>query len=129
MNNRMISNVILMSLFILTISNLTILSGDYKDTDSMAIFSFMTPVYAQSTSPGSDNSTDLGGLGNDPLAGLGLDDNSTNSTTPATAPSTTTNANSGTNAVPEFGSVAPIILIISIISIVVISSRNRLGFN
>ncbi len=123
MNHKMISCVILMSLFIVTISNLTVLSTDYKNTDSMVAFSVIKSAYAQSTP--SDNSTDLGVPSDDPLSDLGLSDNSTNSTSQTTSiqnppPGATT---------PEFGNLAPIILVISIVSILVISTRNRLGFH
>ena len=137
MNHKIISNIILMSIFTLTISNFAVLSDDYKNNDSKFIFSFMKPVYAQSAP--SDNSTDLGPPSDNPLADLGLSNstNSTSVTNPATVSNSTTSvANSGSPqnqtsgaTTPEFGNIASIILLISIVSIVVISARNRLGFN
>ncbi len=146
MNFRMFSNVILMSLLIIAFSNLTILSIDDKNTDSMIIFFLMKPAYAQNSS--SVNSTDLGVPSDNPMADLGLSNNSTNSTTvlnptttvvnPTTTVSNTTTSTANTTSsqnqvsgatTPEFGSIAPFILILSIVSIVVISARNRLRFN
>ena len=81
----------------------------------------------------SDNSSDLGVPTDNPAADLGLD-NSTNSSSPtaATGPASGTATNSSqtsTVTTPEFGSMVPIILVISVMSIVVLSARTRLGIN
>ena len=49
---------------------------------------------------------------------------SASASTPPTTPPTT-NETSGNNTVPEFGSIAPIVLAIAVISIVVFTARNR----
>jgi predicted secreted protein with PEFG-CTERM motif len=75
------------------------------------------------TGPGpipQDNSTGIDSInnGNPPDLGLPADNMSTYGTM----------TTSGNNTVPEFGSIAILVLVISIISIVVISSKSRLGF-
>ena len=78
----------------------------------------------------SDNSSDLGVPTDNPAADLGLD-NSTNSSsgsTPAGSASGTVTSSTPAVTTPEFGSIAPIILVIAVISIVIISARTRLGF-
>ncbi len=55
---------------------------------------------------------------------------SASAATPPTSPPTTnatmpSNSTSGNNTVPEFGSIAPIVLAIAVISIVVFTARNR----
>jgi predicted secreted protein with PEFG-CTERM motif len=117
-----------MSFFIVTILNMAVLSTDHKNVDSVNIVSFIKPAYAQDPS---DNSSDLGTPSDDPLADLGLSDNSTNATS---VPDSTISNPSPSNqvggaTVPEFGSIAPIILVISLVSIVAISARTKLGFN
>ena len=79
-------------------------------------------AYAQSDT----NSSDLGVPMDDPAADLGLSqDNSTNTTS-----GTSTNpSQASTVTTPEFGSMTPIILVISIVSIVILSARTRLGFS
>jgi predicted secreted protein with PEFG-CTERM motif len=81
----------------------------------------------------SDNSTDdLGSLPTDNSTDLNslLEDNSTtvgSSSTGSTSEGTPQSSTSGTT-VPEFGSIASMILVISIISIIIISARTRLKF-
>ena len=125
--------IVLTSILVITTAGL-ISSNGLQSTGNIE-FTFVKNAFAQSAS-GADNSSDIGISTNDPLAGLGLD-NSTNSTssTNTTMPSTSmSNSSMSQNQMqsattPEFGSIAPIILVVSIISIVVISARNRLGFN
>lgn len=85
------------------------------------------PAFAQA----SDNSSDLGVPLDNPAADLGLD-NSTNSSSgasPANSTSgTATSAGQNTVTTPEFGSIAPLVLVISIIGIVIVSARARIGF-
>ena len=80
------------------------------------------PAFAQTSS----NSSDLGVPTDDPAAGLGL----YNSTNPSAAlENPASGAGQGTSAtVPEFGSVAPVVLAVAAMAIVVASSRSRLGF-
>ena len=78
----------------------------------------------------SDNSSDLGVPTDNPASDLGLD-NSTNSSsgsTPTSSASGTVTSSTPAVTTPEFGSIAPIILVIAVISIVIISARTRLGF-
>ncbi|MGI0061502.1 MAG: PEFG-CTERM sorting domain-containing protein [Nitrosotalea sp.] len=123
MNRRFVSNIILMSLLIVTVSNLTILANDNKNANVMESFSFMKTAYAQNANTTSDDYSGLGISQDNPLASVGLSYNSTNSTV-----TSGTNSASGA-AVPEFGSIAPIVLVVAIISIVMISARTKLRFN
>lgn len=123
MNYRLVSNAILVYLLVVTISNLTILTSENKSTNVTESFSFIKTVYAQNANTGSDNTTGLGLSQDNPMATVGLSDNSTNSTT-----TSTTNPTSGAT-VPEFGSTASIVLVVSIMSIVMISARAKLRLN
>ena len=79
-------------------------------------------VYAQTDT----NSSDLGVPLDDPAADLGLSqDNSTNTT----SGTSTNSSQTSTVTTPEFGGIAPIILMISVISIVILTARTRLGFS
>ncbi|HJW19379.1 MAG TPA: PEFG-CTERM sorting domain-containing protein, partial [Candidatus Nitrosotalea sp.] len=114
------SHTILMSLLVVTISNLTISSSDNKNADVMDSFSFMKTAYAQSANSADDYSG-LGISSDNPMATVGLTHNSTNSTSGANPTSSATT--------PEFGSIVPIVLAVSIISIILISARTKLRFN
>ncbi len=121
MNRRLASNAILMSLFIVIISSLIILASDNKSINVMASFSFIKIAYAQSANT-SDDYSGLGLSSDNPMSTVGLT-NSTNSTT-------TSGTNSTSSATtPEFGSIVPIVLAVSIISIIMISARTKLRFN
>ncbi|OLD30974.1 MAG: hypothetical protein AUI62_00755 [Thaumarchaeota archaeon 13_1_40CM_2_39_7] len=50
---------------------------------------------------------------------------SASASTPPTTPPTNPPTTPGNNTVPEFGSIAPIVLAIAVISIVVFTARNR----
>lgn len=118
---RLVSTVILMSLFIVTISSLTILTSDNKNTDAMESFSFIKTAYAQNANT-SDDYSGLGLSSDNPMTTVGLT-NSTNSTA-------TSGANLTSSATtPEFGSIVPVVLAVSIISIIMISARTKLRFN
>ena len=120
MNGKLVSSAILMSVFIVTISSLTILTSDNKNTNAMESFSFIKTAYAQNANT-SDDYSGLELSSDNPMSTVGLT-NSTNSTTFGT--------NSTSNAtIPEFGSIVPIVLVVSIISLIVISARTKLRFN
>ncbi|MGI0007218.1 MAG: PEFG-CTERM sorting domain-containing protein [Nitrosotalea sp.] len=116
MDRRFVLRAILMYILVVTISNLTISSSDNKNTNVMDSFSFMKTVYAQSANSADDYSG-LGISSDNPMATVGLTHNSTNSTSGTNPTSATT---------PEFGSIVPIVLAVSIISIILISARTKL---
>ncbi|MDE1812628.1 MAG: PEFG-CTERM sorting domain-containing protein [Thaumarchaeota archaeon] len=120
MTSRLVSTAILLSLFIITISSLTILASDNKNTNAMESFSFIKTAYAQNANT-SDDYSGLGLSSDNPMSTVGLT-NSTNSTTFGT------NSTSGAT-IPEFGSIVPIVLAVSIVSIIMISARTKLRFN
>ncbi len=118
MDRTLVSSVILLSLLVVTVSNLTILTSDDKN-NTMKSFSFIKTAYAQNANT-SDDSAGLGISSDNPLASVGLSDNSTNSTV-----ASGTNLTSSVTT-PEFGSLVPVILAVSIISIILISARTKL---
>ncbi|GEM_PF-5523490 len=120
MNRRLVLHAILISLLVVTISSLTILSSDNKNTSVMESFSFMKAAYAQSANSADDYSG-LGISSDNPMATVGLTHNSTNSTSGTNSASST--------AIPEFGNLVPIMLVVSIISIILISAKTKLRFN
>jgi predicted secreted protein with PEFG-CTERM motif len=81
-----------------------------------------------------DNSTGMNSIGGPPDLGLPANNMSgdvqqeQNMTTPNMATQNTTTQSIPSQATPEFGPIAILVLIMAIISIVVISSRSRLGF-
>lgn len=121
MNHKFVLHAILLSLLVATISNLTILASDNKNTNVIESFSFMKTAYAQNANSADDYSG-LGLSSDNPMSTVGLT-NDTNSTT-----ASGTNSTSGAT-VPEFESIVPIILAVSIISIIAISARAKLRFN
>jgi len=105
----------LIPFLVLTITSFSSSDGIY-DASNMGLV-FMKTAFAQNTSAGNNNSTDLDSL---------LKDNSTNFTLPT---DNTTNSSTFSITTPEFENIVPIVLVISIISIVIISARTRLRFN
>ena len=120
MNHRIISTVVLMSFLVVTSANLLILSISDKSINPNIVetFFFMKSAYAQSPDLGADNSTDLV-IPFDNSTDLGIPQDNSTSDQNQTSSATT----------PEFGSIAPIVLVISIISIVILSLKTKLGFN
>lgn len=92
-------------------------TGDNLTTDNNATDVNNAPIP-------DDNSTGMNTIGGPPDLGLPTDNMSSN--IPPEQNMTTQNVPS--QATPEFGPVAIFILVISIMSIVVIASRSRLGF-
>ncbi|MGI0092514.1 MAG: hypothetical protein ACREA8_00260 [Nitrosotalea sp.] len=121
MTSKLVSTAILMSLFIVTVSSLTILASDNKSTNVTGSFSFIKMAYAQNANT-SDDYSGLGISSDNPMATVGLT-NSTNSTT-----TLGTNPTSSATT-PEFENIVPIVLAVSIISIIVMSARTKLRFN
>ena len=74
-----------------------------------------------------DNSTDLDSLLVDNSTVLGLNSTGNPTSGGSTSGGTSQSSTSGTT-VPEFGSIASMILVLSIISIIIISARTRLKF-
>lgn len=106
MDMRRISSVVLASILVFTAATLTI----PNDEKTFGI-ELVKNAFAQNAS----NSSDLAGV---------LPDNSTDFGIPG---DNTTNSTQGqTTTVPEFGNVAPIILVISVISTIMLSARTRL---
>jgi hypothetical protein len=142
----MISSLVLMSVLILAVASFAVMG------DGLSLFKF---AYAQTPDPGanpdptagdnftdmgmpgdnstdpsmpSDNSTDMSSAPIDPSAGLGMPaDNSTDISSADNMTSTT--SNSASNAtVPEFGPLASIVLVFSVLSILVFSAKAKLKF-
>ncbi|HZS73775.1 MAG TPA: PEFG-CTERM sorting domain-containing protein [Candidatus Nitrosotalea sp.] len=140
-------STVLLSILILTVANFAVVN------DGPSLFKF---AYAQTPDPGSspddplagdnstnsgvpsdnftdpgmpsDNSTDLGLTPSDPSADLGMPtDNTTSSVGDNTASSSASNLASNA-AVPEFGPLASIVLVISVLSILVFSVKTKLKF-
>lgn len=139
-------SAVLLSILILTVANFAVIN------DGSSLFKF---AYAQTPDPGanpddplagdnstnsmpsdnftdpgmpSDNSTDLGLTPTDPSADLGLpSDNTTSSVGDNTTSSPTSNLASNA-AVPEFGPLASIVLVFSVLSILVFSAKTKLKF-
>lgn len=86
----------------------------------MDSISFMKIAYAQSANS-TDDYSGLGISSDNPMTTVGLTHNSTNSTSGTNTTSSATT--------PEFGSIVPIVLAVSIISIILISARTKLRFN
>ncbi len=141
------ASVILMSILILTVANFAVMG------DGLSLFKF---AYAQTPDPGSDfsdplagdnstdsgmpsdnstdmgmpsdNSTDMGVTPTDPSADMGLpSDNTTGSVGDNTTSSPPSNLASNA-AVPEFGPLASIVLVISVLSVLVFSAKTKLKF-
>ena len=139
-------SVVLLSILILTVATFAVVN------DGSSLFKF---AYAQTPDPGanpndplaadnstnsmpSDNSTDLGMPSDnsttsdlaptDPSADLGMpNDNTTSIAGDNTTSSSTSNLTSNA-AVPEFGPLASIVLVISVLSILVFSAKTKLKF-
>ena len=139
-------SVVLLSILILTVATFAVVN------DGSSLFQF---AYAQTPDPGanpndplaadnstnsmpSDNSTDLGMPSDnsttsdlaptDPSADLGMpNDNTTSIAGDNTTSSSTSNLTSNA-AVPEFGPLASIVLVISVLSILVFSAKTKLKF-
>lgn len=144
-------SIVLMSILILTVANFAFMG----DSFSSSLFKL---AYAQTPDPGanpdptagdnstdmgmpSDNSTDLGmpndnstdlgsasidpsadlGMPTDNIMGTGVGDNLTGTSTQSS------NLTSNT-AVPEFGPLASIVLVFSVLSILVFSAKTKLKF-
>lgn len=140
-------SAILLSILILTVANFAILNDD------SSLFKF---AYAQTPDPGaspddplagdnstnsgmpsdnftdpsmsSDNSTDLGMMPPDPSADLGLPTDNTTSIADNTTSSSPPSNPTSNAAVPEFGPLASIVLIVSVLSILVFSAKTKLKF-
>ena len=114
MGIRRISSVLLTSVLVITVAGL-ISSVDSKSFDNIG---FVKSAFAQNAS----NSSDLNGVLPNNSTDFGIPgDNTTNSSSMSGA-----NTSQTSSTVPEFGNVAPIILVIAVISIVAISAKTRL---
>jgi predicted secreted protein with PEFG-CTERM motif len=142
-NYTLIPTIALISFLVIAITNLPSLASNDKtfDADNIGV-SFMKTAFAQSPTASNNNSTDLDSLLQDNSTNLGEStNNSTNPSTSSADNSTNLSASSTENmtqntqnqtssaTTPEFGNFVPIVLVISIISIVIISARTRLRFN
>lgn len=107
-----ISSVLISSILVITAATL-VLPGDGN------AFGTIKSAFAQNAS----NSSDLSGVLPDNTTDFGIpgDNTTTNAANNTSQPQTS-------SAVPEFGSIAPIILAISAISIIAFSARTRLRF-
>lgn len=144
-------SIVLMSVLILTVANFVFMGDNfssslfklaYAQTPDDPTANFDDPLAGDnSTNFGmpsdnftdlgmpSDNSTDLGIAPIDPSADLGLptDNTMSNVGDNLTSSSTTSNLASNT-AVPEFGPLASIVLVLSVLSILVFSAKTKLKF-
>jgi hypothetical protein len=142
------ASVVLLSILILTVANFAVFNDDsslfkfaYAQTPDPGTASPDDPLAGNNstdsgmpsdnfTDPGmtSDNSTDLGATPIDPAANLGLPSDNTTSSVGDNTSSSTTSTPTYNAAVPEFGPLASIVLVFSVLSILVFSAKTKLKF-
>ena len=140
MSHRLLSTVIMTSILIVTATGL-VFSSDYNSSANNMEFNFIKNAFAQSAN---DNSSDLSSVLPDNSTDFSIPDDNATTSSPSSGTVTLSNMTqsgpSGQNmqsmpsgqtqvpgaTTPEFGSIVPIILVISIISVVIVSAKAKL---
>jgi len=140
MSRRLLSTVIMTSILIVTATGL-VFSSDENNSANSAESNFIKNAFAQSAS---DNSSDLSSVLPDNSTDFSIPDDNATTSSPSSGTVTLSNMTqsgpSGQNmqsmpsgqtqvpgaTTPEFGSIVPIILVISIISVVIVSAKAKL---